>query len=152
MKYNSILITGGAGFIGSNLAIFLKHRHPHADIAALDNLKRRGSELNIMRLQNHRVNFLHGDIRAHEDLNLNRRFDLLIECSAEPAVLAGFSDNPFYIINTNLTGTVNCLELARKNKADVIFLSSSRVYPYRAVNDIKTSESDSRFERQHFTR
>ncbi len=55
-------------------------------------------------------------------------------------------DNPPYIINTNLTGTANCLELCRKHKADIIFLSTSRVYPYKKINKIKTIETDTRFE------
>jgi CDP-paratose 2-epimerase len=77
---------------------------------------------------------------------LNTNIDLLIECSAEPSVLAGFGENPAYIINTNLFGTVNCLELCRKHKADVIFLSTSRIYPYEAINKIKTIEQKTRFE------
>lgn len=146
MKYKTILITGGAGFIGSNLAVSFKKKYPEAKIIALDNLKRRGSEMNINRLRDYGINFIHGDIRNPEDLNLGKRIDLLIECSAEPSVLAGFGENPLYIINTNLYGTINCLELARKNNADVIFLSTSRVYPYTAINNIRTAELATRFD------
>ena len=46
-----ILITGGAGFVGSNLALALKQFWPQSKIIALDNLKRRGSELNLPRLR-----------------------------------------------------------------------------------------------------
>ncbi len=148
MKYKTVLITGGAGFIGSNLAVSFKQKYPDLNIIALDNLKRRGSELNITRLKENNISFLHGDIRSPEDLVLNTKVDLLIECSAEPSVLAGFGDNPAYIINTNLTGTVNCLELARKNSADIIFLSTSRVYPYEAINRINTEELETRFDWQ----
>ena len=56
-------------------------------------------------------------------------FDLLLECSAEPSVQAGYGGSPSYVLETNLTGTINCLEVARANRADVIFLSTSRVYP-----------------------
>jgi len=145
MKYNNILITGGAGFIGSNMAVSFKRKYPKLKVYALDNLKRRGAELNLPRLKENDVNFIHGDIRNPEDLVLDFDVDLMIECSAEPSVLAGF-DNPSYIINTNLTGTVNCLELCRKHKADIIFLSTSRVYPYQAINKIKTIETSTRFE------
>ncbi|MCX5696478.1 MAG: NAD-dependent epimerase/dehydratase family protein [Candidatus Omnitrophica bacterium] len=146
MKYKTILITGGAGFIGSNLAVAFKTKYPRLKVIALDNLKRRGSELNIARLKENGVLFVHGDIRCPEDLRLNIKSALLIECSAEPSVLAGFGENPAYIINTNLSGTVNCLELARKNSADVIFLSTSRVYPYGGINAIKCKETENRFQ------
>ncbi len=144
MKYNNILITGGAGFIGSNLAVSFKRKYPKLKVYALDNLKRRGAELNLPRLKENNVNFIHADIRNPEDLVLDFDVDLMIECSAEPSVMAGL-DNPRYIINTNLIGTVNCLELCRKDKADIIFLSTSRVYPYKAINKIKTIETDTRF-------
>ena len=52
-----ILITGGAGFVGSNLSVGLKAAYPEVDIVAFDNLKRRGSELNISRLQNANISF-----------------------------------------------------------------------------------------------
>jgi CDP-paratose 2-epimerase len=148
MKYKAILITGGAGFVGSNLAVLFKKKYPKTRVIALDSLKRRGSELNINRLKENNVKFIHGDIRCPEDLYLGVNIDLLIECSAEPSVLSGIKDNPAYVINTNLAGTVNCLELARRKKADVIFLSTSRVYPYGAINKIKARELDSRFEWQ----
>ncbi len=147
MKYKNILITGGAGFIGSNLAVSFKRKYPDVNIIVFDNLKRRGSEMNISRFKFEGIRFIHGDIRCQEDLVIGN-IDLLIECSAEPSVLAGYGDNPQYIINTNLTGTVNCLELARKNKADVVFLSTSRVYPYGQINRIKAKEMGTRLKWQ----
>ncbi len=146
MQYETMLITGGAGFVGSNLAISFKQKYPTLKVIALDNLKRRGSELNIKRLKENGIEFIHGDIRNPEDLEFKNKIDLLLECSAEPSVLAGYGESPAYIINTNLVGTINCLELARKNKADVVFLSTSRVYPYDAINSIKTRETETRFE------
>jgi CDP-paratose 2-epimerase len=143
-KYKTILITGGAGFIGSNLAISFKKKYPGLKIIALDNLKRRGSELNPPRLKDAGIEFTHADIRNSEDLHFREGIDLLIECSAESSVTAGFSDNPGYIIHTNLTGTVNCLELCRKHKADIVFLSTSRVYPYNNINKLKTQDTDTR--------
>lgn len=145
MKYKNILITGGCGFIGSNLAVYLKKKYPGSFIAVLDNLKRRGSELNIKRLTQQNIAFLHGDIRDKEDLALQDKIDLIIECSAEPSVISAAFDNPQYIINTNLLGMVNCLELARAKKADFIFLSTSRVYPYDKINSLKIKEDKTRF-------
>ena len=59
--------------------------------------------------------------------------DLILECSAEPSVLAGYT-SPGYVLQTNLIGTINCLELARQTEADFIFLSTSRVYPIAYLN------------------
>lgn len=145
MKYKNILITGGAGFVGSNLAIKLKKKYPATNIIALDNLKRRGSELNFGRLKESGIIFTHGDIRNKEDLEIENKIDLIIECSAEPSVLAGITSSPEYLINTNLMGTINCLELARKNQADFIFLSTSRVYPIKNLNSLKFKEEKTRF-------
>ncbi|MBU1122416.1 MAG: NAD-dependent epimerase/dehydratase family protein [Candidatus Omnitrophota bacterium] len=143
-KYKNIIITGGAGFIGSNLAIGLKQKYRALDVIALDNLKRRGSEFNVSRLKEADVKFIHGDIRNPEDLEASGKIDLLIESSAEPSVLAGYGESPAYLINTNLVGSINCLELARKNKADIIFLSTSRVYPYDLINSLQVVEESSR--------
>lgn len=141
-----MLVTGGAGFVGSNLSIGFKAKYPHLRVISLDNLKRRGSELNIKRLKENDVEFVHGDVRNPEDLELNTKIDLLLECSAEPSVLAGYGESPAYVVNTNLAGTINCLELVRKHKANIVFLSTSRVYPYDAVNCLKTVETETRFE------
>lgn len=141
-----ILVTGGAGFVGSNLAIEFKKNREGFEVAALDNLRRRGSELNIPRLKEHGVEFIHGDIRNREDLEEAGKADIIIECSAEPSALAGFGSSPEYLLNTNLLGTINCLEYARKCGADIIFLSTSRVYPVKTINSLNFIEKPTRFE------
>jgi CDP-paratose 2-epimerase len=141
----NFLITGGAGFIGSNLAISLKRSRPSSEVTCFDNLKRRGSELNLNRLKENGVRFIHGDIRNTEDFQEVPSFDMMIECSAEPSVLAGINSSPSYVLNTNLTGTINCLEEVRKKKADIIFLSTSRVYPIRTINQLPYKEERTRY-------
>lgn len=145
VNYRNILITGGAGFVGSNLAVGLKTHYQGVTVTVVDNLKRRGSELNISRLREHGVTFLHADIRNPEDLALDGPVEVIIECSAEPSVLAGYGTNPLYMIQTNLAGTVNCLEVARRKRADFLFLSTSRVYPYDKLNRIRYHEAETRF-------
>jgi CDP-paratose 2-epimerase len=140
-----ILITGGAGFVGSALGISLKINYPGYEIFALDNLKRRGSELNLSRLKKHGVTFIHGDIRNKEDFDALPPVDFVIEASAEPSVLAGLEGTPDYLINTNLVGTVNCLNYARKHRAGFIFLSTSRVYPIKTIEKLNFVEEDTRF-------
>jgi CDP-paratose 2-epimerase len=145
MKYKNILITGGAGFVGSNLALKVKQDFPETNITVIDNLKRRGSELSLKRLMAADITFIHGDIRNKEDLVVDQ-VDLLLECSAEPSVLAGINSSPEYLLNTNLVGTLNCLELARSHQAASIFFSTSRIYPINYINNLKFQENKMRFD------
>lgn len=141
-----ILVTGGAGFVGSNVCRSLKAAIPGAELTALDNLKRRGSEFTLPLLKDAGVAFLHGDIRNADDIAEAGGFDLLLECSAEPSVQAGYGGSPAYLLHTNLSGTINCLEAARKNTAGVIFLSSSRVYPVAPLCDLPLAEEGERLD------
>jgi CDP-paratose 2-epimerase len=141
-----ILITGGAGFVGSSLALELKQNYPSYEITCLDNLKRKGSELNVSRLTKAGIQFVHGDIRSKEDFDSLPAVDTIIEASAEPSVLAGLNGSPDYLINTNLFGTVNCLNYATKHKANFIFLSTSRIYPIKTIEKLDYIESETRFE------
>lgn len=148
MENKKILITGGAGFVGSSIAIHLRKKYPAYSITCLDNLKRRGSELNIPRLGSAGIAFLHGDIRNREDLyplEAAGGLSAIIEASAEPSVLAGLDNAPDYLVNTNLMGTINCLYLAAKTKADFLFLSTSRVYPIESIEKMKFTEKETRF-------
>lgn len=131
-----ILVTGGAGFVGSSLAVLFKRDWPAAEIVALDNLNRRGSEVILGRLRQAGVAFVHGDVRIPYDLEAAGPFDVMIECSAEPSVQAGYGGAPSYLIDSNLGGAVNCLEACRRHKAALVFLSSSRVYPMKPLRDI----------------
>jgi CDP-paratose 2-epimerase len=140
-----ILVTGGAGFVGSSLATSFKRDWPNAKVVALDNLKRRGSELVLDRLRRAGVDFVHGDVRLAYDLENAGSFDIMIECSAEPSVQAGYDGMPAYLIDSNLKGAVNCLEAARRHKAVLVFLSSSRVYPMKALREIPLDVSGDRF-------
>jgi CDP-paratose 2-epimerase len=145
--YECLLITGGAGFVGTTLAIALKQRFPDARVLVMDNLHRRGSELNLARLARAGVQFVHGDIRSPEDLLalLPEAPGLLIECSAEASAQAGYGGSPEYLIRTNLTGCFHCLELARRTRSDFIFISTSRVYPFEALNNLLFIEEETRF-------
>ncbi len=146
MAASSVLVTGGAGFIGASLAIELAARHPGWEITAFDNLHRRGSELNLSRLREAGVRFVHGDVREPDDLRAAGPFNALLECSAEPSVMAGVNGATGFLIRTNLLGAYHCLEEAARQRAQVIFLSTSRVYPIAALNALGYEEGDARFE------
>jgi CDP-paratose 2-epimerase len=141
-----VLVTGGAGFIGANVAVGLAGRHADWELLAFDNLRRRGSELNLSRLKRGGVGFAHGDVRELDDLLQLGQIDAIVECSAEPSVMAGVDGSPDYVVQTNLTGAYNCLELARRAQAQVVFLSTSRVYPVARLESLRYVERDTRFE------
>ncbi|MDX6605375.1 MAG: CDP-paratose 2-epimerase [Solirubrobacterales bacterium] len=143
---NRVLITGGAGFVGSNLAVSLASRHPDWEVLALDNLYRRGSQMNLPRLEEAGVEFVRGDVREPDDLGGLAPITALIECSAEPSVMSGVDGDTGYLVHTNLTGAYNCLELARRDGAFFVFLSTSRVYPVEPQVELKLDESPTRFE------
>ena len=140
-----ILITGGAGFVGGNLATAIAGRNPDFEVVALDNLMRRGSELNLPRLREAGVEFVHGDVREPADLAAAGPFDAMVECSAEPSVLAATA-TASYSVQTNLVGAFNCLERARQEDASLVFLSTSRVYPVAPQLSLKLDEAETRFE------
>ena len=142
----NVLITGGAGFVGSSLAVRLAERHPDWSVTALDNLYRKGSDLNLPRLEQAGVAFLRGDVREPADLASAPPPAAIVECSAEPSVMAGADGSTSFAFHTNLTGAYNCLELARETGAQTIFLSTSRVYPIAALRSLALEETDRRLE------
>jgi len=139
-----VLVTGGAGFVGANLCLALAAAGD--EVVALDSLKRRGSELNLARLREAGVEFLHGDVRERSDLLALEPMEAVVECSAEPSVLAGMGSGADFVVQTNLVGAHNCLELARRDGAQFVFLSTSRVYPVAALSALSLHEGETRFE------
>lgn len=131
--------------MGANLAAALATRHPDRDVVALDNLRRRGSELNLHRLREAGVRFVHGDVRELGDLMALEPVDAVVECSAEPSVMAGLGSDIGYLVGTNLLGAYHCLELARRDSAQLVFLSTSRIYPVAALNSLAYEEEATRF-------
>jgi CDP-paratose 2-epimerase len=110
----------------------------------MDNLYRHGSKLNLPRLQKVGVQFHRGDVTARDGFP-HGPFDFMIECSAEPSVLAGHNGSPDYLFRTNLVGAYNCLEKARAWDSMVIFLSTSRVYPIARLEAHPWREEETRF-------
>jgi CDP-paratose 2-epimerase len=140
-----ILITGGAGFVGSSLAKYFQESG--AEVVVLDNLKRRGSERNLTEFRKRGISFFHGDIRCPSDLeDLPGNFDFFLEASAEPSVHAGNTGSPRYVLDTNLGGTIHCLEFSRKRAKGLIFLSTSRVYSIAPLLALPLDESTTRME------
>jgi CDP-paratose 2-epimerase len=127
------LVTGGAGFVGSALALRLAAEHGGAAVTAFDNLCRRGSELNLPRLTRAGVRFVHGDLRNAEDLAAAGPAEWILDCAALPSVQAGYVGPLRPVIDSNLIGSIACLEHALSSGAGLLFLSTSRVYPIAAL-------------------
>ncbi len=145
--YGHVLITGGAGFVGSSLAVDLRRRFPALRVTAFDNLYRRGSELNLPAAgaRGRAISSMATCAARRICAACASRPGLLIECSAEPSAQAGYGGSPEPLIRTNLDGCFHCLEYARADKADFLFLSTSRVYPVAALNALAWREEETRF-------
>ena len=137
----NILVTGGCGFVGSAICRGLITHLPGCRVTALDNLRRQGAETNRGPLELLGVSVVHGDVRMQSDIDALGPFDWLIDAAAEPSVLAGTSagtaagsaTTPRQLVEHNLLGTVNLLELAARHHAGVVILSTSRVYSIPAL-------------------
>ena len=130
-----ILITGGCGFVGSNIAVFLKKNLKSVKIFSVDNLMRKGSDINCKRLQKLNIKNFKINIENFDLLKKLPKFNLIIDCCAEPAIEQS-TKNPDKVFNTNLVGTYNILKKCLSDKANLIFLSSSRVYSIQALRKL----------------
>ncbi len=116
-----ILITGGAGFIGSHLSERLLQEG--YEILCLDNFFT-GSKRNILHLMdNHRFELIRHDITLPILLEVDRIFHLA--CPASPI---HYQYNPVKTIKTNVMGTINMLGLAKRVRARLLLASTSEVY------------------------
>jgi len=139
-----VLITGGCGFLGSQLSISLCERGHQ--VIAMDNLVRRGSESNIARLQRHGVDFVHGDVRCSEDFaGLPPGIDFICDASAQPSVVSGYA-NPMFDLTNNTLGVVHVLEFARQRRCPLIFCSTNRIYGADQINALPRREGETRLE------
>lgn len=139
-----ILITGGAGFVGGNLA--RKFAILENDVVCVDNLSRRGSENNLLLFKDYKnITFMHGDIRCKEDLDrISFNPDVVLECSAQTTAVDGYN-HPLYDYTNNTAGLMNVLEFCRSKGAGLIFWSSNKAYSEELCNSVPMIETDTRF-------
>ena len=133
----NILITGGAGFIGSHLIRLFVNKYSDYKIINLDELTYAGNLENLTDIENKaNYEFIKGDITdLHflQDLFEKYRFNAVLHCAAESHVDRSIT-NPLAFVNTNVTGTVNLLQAAKNfwktDLADKIFyhISTDEVY------------------------
>jgi CDP-paratose 2-epimerase len=125
-----ILLTGACGFVGSTLACAIADALPGWEMFGFDNLSRPGSELNRPLLKSLGVKLFHGDLRCQSDVDALPAVDWIIDCAANPSVLAGADGQTSsrQLMEHNLLGTIHLLERCKATKAGLILLSTSRVY------------------------
>ncbi len=132
-----ILVTGGCGFVGTNIILFLIKKKFKVD--SLDNLSRLGSKYNLDILKKNKVKNYKIDIKNYKSLSTLPKYDIIIDCCAEAAVEVSKKEI-VKVFNTNLIGTFNILQKIKKDKSKIIYLSSSRVYPIKESNKILKSK------------
>ena len=135
----NILITGGCGFVGTNLSLYLKSKK--FNVYTLDNLSRKGSKFNYTVLKKKKIKNFRINIANYKKLKGLRKFDLIIDCCAEAAVEVSRKKID-EVFNTNLIGTFNILKKAKRDKSKIIFLSSSRVNSIKNINKIIGNNSN----------
>jgi CDP-paratose 2-epimerase len=124
-----VIVTGGCGFIGSNICVFLKNLS--FDVISVDNCSKTYSKLNFKRLKNLNIKNYNIDIsNKNKFIKLNFKSDIIIDCCADPAVESS-RQNILKNINNNLITTYSVLEKAKKDNSKLIFLSTSRIYPIK---------------------
>lgn len=143
----SMLITGGAGFIGANAARHFAMRN--WNVTVFDNLSRRGAETNLTWLNGQaEIEFIKGDVRdaaALMSLMSSHPFDAVLHLAAQVAVTTSVTD-PRQDFETNVLGTFNVLEAVRhcRPEALVIFASTNKVYG--KMDDVRVTERRGRYE------
>ena len=141
----NILITGGAGFIGSNTVHYFANKG--WNVYLLDNLSRKGSEENLKWLQsreNYSFIFKKIDIRDKRDIDKlfkENNFDALIHLAAQVAVTDSI-DNPREDLDTNIIGTFNLLESIRKYSPNTTMINASTNKVYGSLDDYDLIEMD----------
>jgi CDP-paratose 2-epimerase len=143
-----ILVTGGAGFIGSNVADYFLRKG--CSVTVLDNLSRRGTEKNLAWLEeNHSdgdlFSFIQGDVRDKDSLeDPVRNAEIIFHFASQVAVTTSVQD-PYTDFEVNAVGTVNLLEAVRTGGSDPIILFTSTNKVYGGMEDVAVVEGDTRY-------
>jgi len=142
-----VLISGICGFVGSLIARHLLQSDPTIEIIGLDNLIRPGSYLNTDPLRDLGVKLRHADVRNASDLETLPTIDWIIDAAANASVLAGVEGDTTsrQLVQHNLDGSINLLEVAKKYKACFSLLSTSRVYSIETLAALPVVEKNGAF-------
>lgn len=148
MADKHVLITGGAGFIGSNAAAYFLQQGSHVTI--FDNFSRKGSKKNLVWLKKlphaNRLLIIRGDVRRPTP-TLNREIqktNLVLHLAGQVAVTTSIQ-NPVADFDANAFGTLSMLEAVRKHGNNPIFIYSSTNKVYGGLEHTQTKETKTRY-------
>lgn len=149
MRFKNILITGGAGFIGSNIAKYFNKYYPSSNLFIFDkfnngdkfkngNYKYLGTFKNI---NNINAKVISGDICNNDDLKLlhNIKFDLIFHMAAISDTRAS---NEELVMKTNLNSFYEIISIAEKSKSKLVYASSASTYGSTKFNIQKIGQED----------
>jgi dTDP-glucose 4,6-dehydratase len=143
-EFNTLLVTGGAGFIGSNFIHYMMDKYPGYKIVNLDKLTYAGNLENLRDIESDpNYTFVKGDIADTgivSDIFDNHKIDAVVNFAAESHVDRSIEE-PGVFIRTDVYGTFVLLEAARKNSCD-IFLQISTDEVYGSIEEGSFRESD----------
>lgn len=134
-KPKNIIVTGGAGFIGSNFVHWVVDHQPDVHVTVLDALTYAGNRENLSGIPDDRMTFVHGDICDAElvdDLAANA--DAIVHFAAESHNDNSIAD-PTPFLRTNVEGTFTLLQAARKHDVRFHHISTDEVYGDLALDD-----------------
>lgn len=141
-----LLVTGGCGFLGSNLVEYASRNR--YEVIVFDNLSRFGSEKNKIWLSSlPNVRFFYGDIRNLNDIERCLRLvkpDLIFHLAGQVAMTTSL-DNPRLDFETNVLGTINLLESVRLLNLNPIIFYSSTNKVYGDLESLATEEMKTRY-------
>jgi UDP-glucose 4-epimerase len=140
MKNNRILVTGGAGFIGSHLVDKLVELEN--EVIVIDNLISSTTEYIAPHIKSQSIMFLEADIRDATSLqSIEGKLDYIFHFAADPDVRESVV-TPLVSFDHNVKGTMNILELARQKKVKGFIFASSGGTLYGDVESFPIKESD----------
>ena len=124
-----LLVTGGAGFIGSNFIHYILEKYPNYKVVNLDLLTYAGNLENLVDLEkNSNYKFVKGNIADKKLVNeLVKDIDVIVNFAAETHVDRSIMDATVFL-HTNVLGTHNLLEAAKKNNVRFHHVSTDEVY------------------------
>lgn len=123
-----IIVTGGAGFIGSNFVHYVVKHHPNVHVTVLDKLTYAGNEANLAGLPKDQVKLVVGDVADAELVSqLLKTTDAVVHYAAESHNDHSLRD-PYPFVQTNLIGTYTLIEACRKYNIRYHHVSTDEVY------------------------